>query len=395
MRTCHLARQVAARHEVTVVAYATEEDAPRVRSLSETMTVRAVHRREPSRTEKRLAQLRSLASAEPFACRALHSPEMQRAIDELCATVPFDVVHMESSTIWSFALPPGVPVLLDEHNIEYELLGRLGRGERSVVRRSFNQLEYRRFRRFEQRCWTRAAGVVVTSEREEPTVRGVVPSVPVSVVPNAVDLDEFAPADDAVVPNTVVFNATFNYRPNFDAALHLIDEVWPLVVAQCPTARLTLVGNTPEHEARELARPGVELAGKVPDIRPYLSQAAVLAVPVRMGGGTRLKVVEGLSMGKPMVTTTLGCEGLAVRDREHLIIADDPQAFAAAILELFENPALGDGLGRAGRALAERHYSWKLAGDRLDALYRQITTPAATPGAHLGSEQVPTAQPPA
>jgi glycosyltransferase involved in cell wall biosynthesis len=170
----------------------------------------------------------------------------------------------------------------------------------------------------------------------------------------------------------VVFNATFNYRPNFDAALYLIDEVWPRVLATCPTARLTLVGNTPEWEARQLAREGVDLTGKVSDVRPYLRNAAVLAVPVRMGGGTRLKVVEGLSLGKAMVTTTLGCEGLAVRDREHALIGDTAESFAAGILELFESPQLRHDLGHAGRALAEQRYSWDLGGRRLDVLYQEI-----------------------
>jgi glycosyltransferase involved in cell wall biosynthesis len=117
----------------------------------------------------------------------------------------------------------------------------------------------------------------------------------------------------------------------------------------------------------------------VPDIRPYVQGAAVVAVPVRIGGGTRLKVVEGLAMGKPIVSTSLGCEGLAVRGGEHLLIADDPAAFASRIVEVFENPTRNNELGRAGRRLVEARYSWDLAGERLEALYRQLTDDDAGP----------------
>jgi polysaccharide biosynthesis protein PslH len=121
------------------------------------------------------------------------------------------------------------------------------------------------------------------------------------------------------------------------------------------------------------------LLGEVPDIRPYIDRAAVVAVPIRIGGGTRLKVVEALAMGKATVSTALGCEGLAVRDREHLLIADDARAFASRIFDAFEAPALGDALGHAGRRLVEDRYSWDLAGARLESLYRQITGDEAGP----------------
>jgi glycosyltransferase involved in cell wall biosynthesis len=377
MRIYQLARQLAARHDVTLLSYAAPEDATQVEALARQMSVRAVYRREPSRPAKRVQQLRSLASIEPFACRALHSREMQAAIDELCAGNAFDAIHVESSTLWSFRLPDGVPVVLDEHNIEYELLGRLCKGERSRVRRAFNRLEHVRFRRFERRCWERAAACVVTSQRELPTVRTAAPATLTEVVPNGVDLDDFAPGAEPAKPRTVVFNATFNYRPNLDAALWLLDEVWPLVLAKHPAAKLALVGNATQHEVQELTRPGVELVGQVPDVRPYLRSAEVVAVPVRMGGGTRLKVVEALSLGKAMVSTTLGCEGLAVGDREHLLVGDDAAAFAAAILELFDDASLRARLGATGRRLVESRYSWALAGERLDALYEQVTPSCA------------------
>jgi glycosyltransferase involved in cell wall biosynthesis len=219
----------------------------------------------------------------------------------------------------------------------------------------------------------RADACVVTSEREVDAVRACAPDTPVAVVPNAVDVKYFAPCDTSVTPHTVIFNGTLDYRPNLDAARYLIDDIWPLVRTRYPDASLTLTGRTDGVDTRSLTRPGVRLLGQVPDIRPYVSEAAAVAVPIRIGGGTRFKVLEGLAMGKPIVSTAVGCEGVAVSDGEHLLIADDAPAFASRIFEVFENADLRDALGQAGRRLIETGYSWELAGARLESLYRQIT----------------------
>lgn len=373
MRNYQLLRQLARRHEVTLVSFAADGDDAGIRELSRELPVRVVRQSEhKSGLSRRAGQIRSLAGVQPFSVRELHSPEMQAVIDELAANTDFDVIHVESSRMCCFRFPPGIPVVVDEHNVEYELFRRLSTGERSRARRAFNGLEYLRVRRFEERCWKRLQGCVVTSVREEPTVRACAPSTPTAVVVNGVDLEYFAPWTGDVEPHTVVFNATLDYRPNLDAVTHLVEDVWPLVLAACPSARLSVVGKAPERDAQRIRRPTVEVVGRVPDVRPHLGRAQVVAVPVRMGGGTRLKVVEALSMAKPMVSTSPGCEGLAVTDRRHLLIADDAPAFAERILELFADPALGRALGAAGRALAESNYSWRLAGDRLESLYRRI-----------------------
>lgn len=372
MRVVHLARRLAERHDVTLLSYATAEEAAAGEGSAGRVRVVTVARDDASVRSKRVAQALSLASPRPFSCRSVDSPAMQRAIDELCSRERFDAIQLETSLLRTFRFPRGSRLMLDEHNIEYEVHQRMAQGERSVPRRLFSRLEGARLRRFERRSWSQVDACMVTSERELPIVRRHARQTPVGVVPNGVDTEYFTPGAGGGRPRTVVFNGILTYRPNVDAARHLVDEIWPLVRARHPDARLTLVGRAGADDRARLTRPSVQVLGEVADIRPYLRDAAVVAVPVRIGGGTRLKVVEGLALGKAMVSTSLGCEGVDVRDGEHLLIGDGAERFAARVSELFDDPARGEALGRAGRALVERAYSWDLAGERMDAVYAEM-----------------------
>jgi glycosyltransferase involved in cell wall biosynthesis len=244
--------------------------------------------------------------------------------------------------------------------------------ERSLLRRAFYRLEELRFRNFEQRCWRRVDGCVMTSEREARVVRTVAPNTPTAAVPNGVDVEYFRPRPEPVEPRTLVFNGTLDYRPNLDGASFLVEQILPRVRSRYPDVRVVLVGRGSQADLDGFRAPGVEVTGEVPDVRPYLARAAVVTVPIRTGSGTRLKVVEGLAMGKAMVSTTLGCEGVDVRDGKHLLIADDADAFAAAVMRLFEDAEHGQALGRAGRIKMEREYSWEYAGELLESLYTRV-----------------------
>jgi len=372
MRVAQLARRLAARHDVTLLSYAEPGVSGEVERVGGDLDVEVVERDWGTVRSKRLTQIASAASLTPFLCRLIYTPALQQAIDALSARNSFDVVQLESSPLCAFRLPGGARVILDEHNIESEVFERIRQGESSVARRSFNRLEFRRFRRFERLSWTRVDGCAVTSEREERILREHAPETPVAVVPNGVDLDYFRPSNGRPVPMTAVFNGVLDYRPNLDGALYLVDEIWPAVLERCPDARLEIVGRGGPAERERLARPGVTVTGEVPDVRPHLAGAAVVVVPIRVGGGTRLKVVEGLAMGKPMVSTSLGCEGVNVTHGEELLVADPASAFADSIVRLFEDPSAAAALGAAGRARMEREYSWDLAAARLDELYERV-----------------------
>jgi glycosyltransferase involved in cell wall biosynthesis len=357
-----------------LLTYAHEPDLAKLDSLRKLISdVHVIERPYSSGRSKRLAQVASIVSPSPHQVRDLHSIEMQSAIDELLSSRDFDVVQVESSQMSGFRYGSSAAVILDEHNIEYELLQRVQQGERSWLRRFYNQVEYRKFRPVEQRSWRTADGCVVTSDREQAIVSAHAPSTPVMVVPNGVDANFFAPRGLDIGADTLVFNGLMAYRPNLDAATYLVQEIMPAVERVRPGATLTIVGDGYPSDLESLRRPNVLVTGKVPDIRPYLERAAVVVVPVRMGGGTRLKVVEALAMSKAVVSTSIGCEGIQVRDGEHLLRADDTEGFAASIGLVLSDSERGTALGRAGRSLVMEKYSWERAGARLEDLYAEVT----------------------
>ena len=369
-RVYQLARQLALRHDVTLLTYATSADEENVAELErQGIHVETVRQEAPSTARRRTTQLRSLLGRTPYEPHRTYSREMQERIDRLFATEAFDVVQLESTLVWPFRFPAGTPLVLDEHNVDYETYARMREGARSPIRKAFYLVEEGRVRRYEQDAWRRSSGLVLTSAREEEMAKEVAPGTATAVVPNGVDTEYFTPDSGEIEPRTIVFNGVLDYRPNLDAALFLADEVLPRVHETHPDARVVVVGRGGPDELNQVRRPNVDATGEVPDVRPHLARAEVVAVPILAGSGTRFKVVEGLAMAKPMVSTAVGCEGIGVEHGRHLLIADSPKDFASAIVRLFDDAALGASLGQAGREFVEREYSWGRAGERLQALY--------------------------
>ena len=228
---------------------------------------------------------------------------MSDLVNGLLARERYDLVQFEASQLASFPLASSTPWIVDEHNLEYELLRRMYKTEHSPLRKLYNWTEYRKFLREERSSWSRAEACVVTSERERAVVASQATDTPVHVVPNGVDIDHFIPDDDDVDPNRIVFTGLMSYRPNIDAVTFFVQRILPLIVAEKPDVVFDIVGQGPPPEVRRLEGRSVRVVGEVPDTRPYVRRAGAFVVPLRMGSGTRLKILEGLAMGKGLVTT--------------------------------------------------------------------------------------------
>jgi polysaccharide biosynthesis protein PslH len=372
-RAYQLARHLARQHRVTVVAYASSAQRPDVEEMARVVhEVVAVVGEPPRGLRRRLMQVKSLASRVPFHAASLRTRALQGAVDDTLARHHFDVILLESSQMGWVSSPPGLPVVIDEHNIESELLERMADSERTVLRRLFHEIEFRRYRRFEDRTWAASAGCTTTSSRDAARLYSRRPEVLVAIVPNGVDVDQFAPQASHEAPGRLIFTGLMDYRPNFDGISWFLDEIYPLIQQRRPDVQLQIVGHGSPEVLDELRGPGIEVTGRVPDLRSYLDDATVAIVPLRIGGGTRLKVVEAMSMGKAIVSTALGAEGIQVADGEHCLVADNTTEFAEAVCRLLDDPDLRRRLAINARALAVEDYSWQRSSDHMSALLERV-----------------------
>jgi glycosyltransferase involved in cell wall biosynthesis len=312
---------------------------------------------------------------------------MQRKLDELCVGPAYDIIQLETSQMMTFSFDQRSAVVVDEHDVVYELLGRIAATERSFIRRVYNSAEARKYKREEIDRWRKAAAVVVTSTREVPIVRGAGVTSPVLTAVNGVDVDYFAPSGMSPDPDTLVMTGLMRTRPNIDGAVFFVRDILPNILVRRPNTKIYIVGGDPPDEVTRLACANVVVTGSVADVRPYVSNAAVVVVPLRMGGGTRLKVLEGLSMRKPMVSTSLGCEGIDVKHEEHLLIADEPARFAQQVLRIMEEPTTGRALAENGFALVHRRYRWQFVVGQLEQFYEELLR-ARSGGTHAGPSRV-------
>jgi len=314
---------------------------------------------------KRVQQVLSILRGRSRLLDTYHIEAVQQILDDLFVREHYDVVLFESVFMADYQLSEGTQVVIDEHNIEYELLQRTYQREKSFARKWYNWWESRQLKPVEiERC-RKAQGVLVTSKREALLLKPLLPDSVISVVPNGVDTEVFQVSDQKQqLPDRIIFTGSMNYYPNIDAVHYFARECWPLIRLKVPSATWQIVGKDPPSAVRDLAKlSGVSVTGSVPDVKPYLAAATVAIVPVLIGSGTRLKILEAFAMGKAVVSTSLGCEGLAVTSGKHLLVADQPAAFAQSIVDLLQNVEQRTALGNAGRKLAETEYSWKQCGD--------------------------------
>ena len=312
----------------------------------------------------------SLASARVYTRFVYESKPFREHLDALLHRESFDLVHIDSLDLSGYLpLFPLERLVCSHHNIESELLKRRAAAERNLFRRRYLEFQAELTVK-EERHWVPRIRLNLTcSEPERLALLRLAPGASVGVLPNGVDIDEFYPADGA--GDGIVFVGGTTWFPNRDALQFFARDVWPHIQAGGP-ARVRWVGRSTAEEQAEYGAQGLELSGYVPDIRPYVWDAAVFVVPLRVGGGTRLKILDAWAMGKAVVSTSVGCEGLDARDGENILIRDDPRDFAAAVRQLLLDRSLRERLGRAARETTVRQYSWAAIGPPLIARYRQL-----------------------
>src|SRR5437660_1012918 len=255
-------------------------------------------------------------------------------------------------------VPSSAKKLVSAHNVEADIWQRYFDNETNWVRRWYIREQHRKVKRFEHAALNWVDGAVAVSDLDRARLAREHPSLPLTVVPNGVDLDYFRPTPRAASRH-LVFTGSMDWRPNQDAARYFVRHILPLLHQTRPDLECTFVGRSPPEDIRALADIlGVHVTGTVDDVRPYVDRPAVYVVPLRIGGGSRLKILEAMAMGRPVVSTTVGAEGLNVVHEQHVLLADDPKTFAESVLRLLGDPEMCRKLTANGRSLVEQSYGW-------------------------------------
>ncbi len=379
-----LMTQLARRHDLTAVMLIDDEfDIDECRQAMQAYCREVVLVRNPNGrdgTAKRLLQLRSLISAQSFDRLRVTVPELQEALDRVLRARRFDLVSLEFPYLGHYDLrqaPPGekLPALVvDSHEIAYDLARQFAKSGATWGRRLYAGANWRKLRREELGVYRAADGVYLCSADDERRLLEQVPTARTMIIPNAADVEYYQPRPSDPQPDgrTVLYFGLLSTVPNIDAVTHFVQDIFPLITKAYPDAHCKIVGGRPPASLQALAGPNVELTGFVPDLRPHLASAAAVVVPLRLGGGTRLKIVEAMAMGKAIVSTSLGAEGIDVAPGRDILIEDQPEAFAAAVNRLLAEPNLAADIGQSARRLAVVRYAWSAAAEALEAFYRRI-----------------------
>ena len=376
--------QLARRHDLTAVMLVDDEfDADECRRAMQAYCREAVMVPNPYGREgltKRLLQLRSLASTPSFERLRVTLPVLQQTLDQILRARRFDVVNLEFPYLGHYDLrqaPPGErrpSLIVDSHEIAYDLARQFARAGGNLGRRLYAGANWRKLRRDELGTYRAADGVYLCSATDERRLLNQVPGVRTTVIPNAADVEYYQPrpTDPAPDGRTVVYFGLLSTIPNIDGVVHFAQDIWPRIAEAAPQARCKIIGGRPPPSLLALAGPRVKLTGFVSDLRPHLAAAAAVVVPLRLGGGTRLKIVEAMAMGKAIVSTSLGTEGIEAVPGRDILVEDQPAAFAKAVHRLLAEPGLAARIGQSARQLAVERYGWSEAARVLEGFYHRI-----------------------
>lgn len=384
---------------------------------------------------KVIAVLRSLSQSflqgKPLTVAKYYSAEMAKALDNLLKSRRFDIVHFEmlhtgqylpelraksegqrakskelrakskelrarseeagkregveptrrvaSTRFYASTLPQSLhrsmpyATVLGEQNVDSSIWHRLAGTEPNPLRKLIYYSQYRRFMSYESRICRYFDMCICVSAQDQKILSSLCPETVIEVVPNGVDPDYFKPGEGEEDEARLVFTGSMDWHPNEDAVLYFCDHILPLIRAELPETTFYIVGSNPTGRVLKLCKiRGVIVTGSVEDVRPYIASAAVYIVPLRIGGGTRLKILQALAMKKAVVSTSIGCEGLDLEPDKHLLMADEPQQFAARTIQLIRDGSLRSKLGDNGRALIQERYDWDVIVRKLDLVYRRL-----------------------
>ena len=381
IRIYNLLSRVASRHEVSLAAFLEKpEDAEGVPHLQQICNrVETASFQWRSRLEKMYGMLRFALVGKPMELNLLYSEELVGKIKQLVYTEDFDIIQIEHSRMGFYleTLPKDrrCASILMLHNFTFQQYNRISRMERRWGRKMRSLLNSLAMQRWEPRYAGQFDRCTTVSRNDRDLLLKANPRLKVDVIPNGVDIQRYQPLSAENTTPSMLFIGNMMYPPCVDAALYFCREIFPRILCTIGTAELWIVGRDPQPEVLQLNSVGVHVTWRVEDVIPYYQQSSICVVPLRAGGGTRLKILEAMALGRPVVSTTIGCEGLNVIDGEHLLIADEPDQFAEKTIRLLSDQELYQHLAINGRKLVEDQYDWDKVAGKLMQVYTEMVEP--------------------
>ncbi len=377
IRTFNLFSRLASRHHLTYLAYGSE-GSESFRVLDEVGLHPVAVSRRPRPKQGAgfyLRLLQNLVSSEPYSVSSHRTTAFEQALAGELADSHYDLVVCEWTPYAQFMRKrTDIKTMVVAHNIEYQIWQRYVQNEKQFVVKKYMAMQANRMRTFEENTFKTVSGATAVSAADAEVIRTINPELPVEVVDNGVDLEYFK-EDTSQEDDTpgLVFTGSMDWRPNQDSVEYFVHEILPLVKSTHPDIKTVLVGRNPPPRILELGKyGGVTVTGTVDDVRPYINRASLFIVPLRIGGGSRLKILEAMAMKKPVVSTSVGAEGLDVTDGRELVLADTPEQFAKQIDTLLSDHAKARQLGEAGRTLVEQRYGWDALTVKLERFMQRL-----------------------
>lgn len=329
--------------------------------------------------------LTSFLKRQPITVARYNLPAYRQKFRELIATETFDLVHYEMFHTAQFHTETHLPGVLSQQNVDSAIWRRLCHETANPFYKYAYWMQQRAFERYERVMSQKFEMVTCTSDVDRAVFQQhcteyssrhtprVLCCPLIEIIPNGVDVTHYQPNFAREAPAHLIYIGSMDWYPNEDAVSFFTDEVLPKIHERVPAVKFSIVGGNPSRRVQKLAdRQGIVVTGRVADIKPYFEEATVFVVPLRIGSGTRLKILEALAMGKAIVSTSVGAEGLALRNGEEIFIADEPTDFAEAVNRLLTSAALRRRIGENGRARVERDYDWRRIGAKLQTLYESL-----------------------
>jgi sugar transferase (PEP-CTERM/EpsH1 system associated) len=380
LRDYHLARQLAARASVTVVEMCYGDEQP-IRPPDDAGFEQIISlKRKAGYTPGRV--IRGLVGPTPVTVLKYFERRLASQIAGIVKRGGFDAVQIEGLHMSEYvpviqAASGTLPILADWHNIESELMGRYAENTSNWLRKVAAKRTATLLRRAELKFLQECQAHTVVSPREKEKLLALCPTVNVNVVPNGVDAEYFSAAEIAKIPRSatcasarnLLFVGSMDYHANIDAVSWFVRDIWPEIAGKYPDLKFVVVGRDPAPDVLKFQSDRIVVTGTVGDVRPYYAEAQAVIVPLRVGSGTRLKILEAMAAGVPIVSTRLGAEGIDVIDGVHLVIADSGPEMVSAVDKLFASPEVRNRLVRAAWERVKSRYDWSVVGENLFSIY--------------------------